>query len=171
MENFNVLFASILSQRKPDAVAWIKGNEENPNLSGQIGFYRTLGNAILVAVEMFGLPDKENLTGFYGMHIHEYGNCTDSFQKTGEHYNPEELPHPEHAGDLPSLLSVNGYAWMAFYDQRLTIEDILGRSIVIHKQRDNYTTQPSGDSGEKIGCGVIISFKESLYPINESQRK
>lgn len=158
MENFNVLFASILSQREPDAVAWIKGNKENPNLSGQISFYRTLGNAILVAIEMFGLPDEENKTGFYGMHIHEYGNCRDDFEKTGGHYNPEKVAHPEHAGDLPSLISNHGYVWMAFYDQRLTIDEIIDKSVVIHKRRDDFTTQPSGDSGEKIGCGVIMPF-------------
>lgn len=163
MENFNVLFASILSQREPDAVAWIKGNEGNPNLSGQISFYRTLGNAILISVEMFGLPDKENLTGFYGMHIHEYGNCEDFFEKTGVHYNPENVPHPKHAGDMPPLLSDHGYAWMAFFDQRFTIEEIIDRSVVIHKQRDDFTTQPSGDSGEKIGCGVIMPFKKATY--------
>lgn len=163
MENFNVLFASILSQREPDAVAWVKGNEKYPNLSGQLGFYRTLRNAILISVEIFGLPDEENITGFYGMHIHEYGNCKDAFEKTGVHYNPENVPHPEHAGDMPSLLSNHGYAWMAFFDQRLTIEEIIDRSVVIHKQRDDFTTQPSGDSGEKIGCGVIMPFKRVPY--------
>lgn len=160
MENFNVLFASTLSQREPDAVAWIKGDKDSPNLSGHVSFYRTIRRGILVSAEVFGLPDGENKSGFYGMHIHEHGDCRDEFAHTGTHYNPENVPHPQHAGDMPSLLSNHGYAWMAFYDHRFTIEEILGKSVIIHKQRDDFTTQPSGDSGEKIGCGVIYNHLE-----------
>lgn len=167
MENFNVLFASTLSQREPDAIAWIKGNKDNPNLSGHISFYSTIRKGILVSVEVFGLPDEQNKAGFYGMHIHEIGDCEGAFENTGPHYNPEKVPHPEHAGDMPPLLSNHGYAWMAFYDQRFTIEEILGRSVIVHKQRDDFTTQPSGDSGEKIGCGVIYT---SLPPANQPYR-
>ncbi len=78
-----------------------------------------------------------------------------AFPNTGNHYNPGNVPHPEHAGDLPPLLSNNGYAWMSFYTSRVNVEDIIGRSIVIHSMRDDFTTQPSGNSGDKIGCGVI----------------
>lgn len=77
------------------------------------------------------------------------------FPNTGNHYNPGNVPHPEHAGDLPPLLSNNGYAWMTFYTGRINIEDVAGRSLIIHSMRDNFTSQPSGDSGDKIGCGVI----------------
>lgn len=159
MENFNVLFSSILSQREPDAVAWIKGNKDNPDLSGQIQFYRALRNGILICAEVFGLPDAENIAGFYAFHIHEYGNCEGNFEHTGNHYNPEKTEHPEHAGDMPPLLSNHGYVWMAFYDQRFTIEEVMGRSVVIHRQKDDFTTQPSGNAGEKIGCGVILPFR------------
>lgn len=159
MENFNTLYGAVLSQRKPDAVAWIKGNEQNPGLSGQMYFYNIARSGILISVEIFGLPDWENATGFYGMHIHEYGDCSDAFQKTGSHYNPGNFQHPMHAGDLPPLLSNHGYAWMAFYDHRLSIKEVIGKSVIIHSKRDDFTTQPSGDSGEKIGCGVIERFR------------
>ena len=58
-------------------------------------------------------------------------------------------------GDLPPLLGNNGYAWTAFFDKRFTIDEIIGKSIIIHNMRDDFTSQPSGDSGTKIGCGVI----------------
>lgn len=48
-----------------------------------------------------------------------------------------------------------GYAWTVFYDKRVTIQDIVGRSVVIHAMPDDFMTQPSGNSGAKIGCGVI----------------
>ena len=103
-------------------------------------------------IEVFQLPDN---SGFFGMHIHESGDCTPPFDNTGLHYNPTNQNHPGHAGDLPPLLASNGYAWTAFYDGRLTIPDIIGRSLVIHGMRDDFTTQPAGGSGKKIACGVI----------------
>ena len=64
-----------------------------------------------------------------------------------------------YTGDLPPLLSNHGYAWMAFYDARFTVADIIGRSLIIHENRDDFTTQPAGDSGTKIACGVIEAYK------------
>jgi Cu-Zn family superoxide dismutase len=46
-------------------------------------------------------------------------------------------------------------AWLAFVTTRFTVRDIIGRSVVIHMNRDDYTSQPAGDSGQRIGCGVI----------------
>lgn len=77
------------------------------------------------------------------------------FDKTGDHYNPTNEQHPQHAGDLIPLMGNQGYAWLAFYDKRLMIKDIIGRSIIIHKMPDDFMSQPSGNAGEKIGCGVI----------------
>lgn len=99
------------------------------------------------------------ISNFYGMHIHEFGDCTPPFDKTGGHYNPLNAQHPHHSGDMPPLMSSNGYAWMSFFDNRFTIEEIIGKSLVIHRMRDDFTSQPSGDSGEKIACGIIYAQK------------
>jgi len=141
----------------PDAVAWISGNVGYSKLGGVVCFYSTKLGGVLVYAEIGGLPDRtESMeSAFYGMHIHENGDCSLPFDKTGNHYNPMNLPHPGHAGDLPPLLSNRGYAWMVFYDERISVDDIVGRSVVIHSMRDDFMSQPSGDSGEKIGCGVI----------------
>ncbi len=77
------------------------------------------------------------------------------FDKTGNHYNPTKEPHPDHAGDLIPLMGNQGYAWLAFYDKRFQISEIMGRSVVIHTMPDDFKSQPSGDAGGKIGCGVI----------------
>ena len=148
------LFSSILTQTEPAATASIQGNADNPTLTGNVLFYHTPLNGILVSAEIQGLP-ASNPTGYFGMHIHEFGNCTLPFDQTGMHYNPTKQPHPIHAGDLPPLLSNDGYAWISFFDSRYTISDIIGKSVIIHGMRDDFTTQPSGDSGPKIGCGVI----------------
>ena len=71
------------------------------------------------------------------------------------HYNPQNTEHPNHAGDMPPLLGNQGYAYSVFYDKRFTIQEIIGRAVIIHEKPDDFTTQPSGNSGAKIGCGVI----------------
>lgn len=150
-------FVNILEKNKPRAMAWVTGNKANSQLSGLVKFYDTPYGGVLVEAEVFGLPNisEQNSSDFYAMHIHQYGDCSDSFEHTGVHYNPTNLPHPQHAGDLIPLLGNQGYAWTAFYDKRFSINDIIGKSVIIHSQRDDFTTQPSGDSGEKIGCGEI----------------
>ncbi len=152
-------FTSILRRNTPDAYACIKGNTAHPNLCGMASFYETPPGGVLVSTEVYGLPDvNSNNSDFYGMHIHEFGNCTPPFDKTGGHYNPSASMHPYHAGDMLPLLGNGGYAWLAFYDERIRIKDIIGRSVVVHSMRDDFTSQPAGDSGEKIGCGVIYPF-------------
>lgn len=153
-------FIDILQYSCPDAYADIKGNNDNPCLKGRVHFYSTAYGGTLVEVEVFNLPllSKQAPSAFYGMHIHEKGNCTPPFDKTGNHYNPCGVLHPMHLGDMPVLLGNNGYAYSVFYTERYTIDDIMGRSLVIHLLPDDFITQPSGNSGEKIGCGVIKKY-------------
>lgn len=139
------------------ACAKIAGNKYNPDLTGIANFYEDGSHGVWVEVEVSGLPYKasRNRSNFYGLHIHEFGNCSLPFDQTGDHYNPENMPHPNHAGDLPPLLGNDGYAFSLVFTNRFHIRDVIGKSIVIHSQRDDFTSQPSGDAGEKIGCGVI----------------
>lgn len=146
-----------LRNTPPAAQAWITGNAANPQLSGLVKFYETPFGGVLIEAELFGLPNVKTpgSTDFYAFHIHENGDCTPPFDKTGNHYNPTDAPHPKHAGDMLPLMGNQGYAWMAFYDKRFNIPQIIGKSIIVHSLRDDFTTQPSGNSGDKIGCGVI----------------
>lgn len=152
-------FVTDVSKDVPKAIAYIRGNEQNPMLSGVAAFYDAKQGGVVVSVEVTGLPD--NASGFYGMHLHQYGNCEKPFDKTGNHYNPNQANHPEHAGDLPPLLGNAGYAWTMFYDGRLTIEEVMEKSIVIHSERDDFRSQPAGDSGNKIGCGVVVACEKN----------
>lgn len=154
-------FVRLLEQSRPQAVAWVRGNEANPQLSGLVKFYATPHGGVLVEAEIFGLPDIDtpSSTDFYAMHIHENGDCSDDFAKAGKHYNPTGQPHPYHAGDMLPLMGNRGYARLTFYDKRFTVPEIVGRSVIIHARRDDFTTQPSGDAGEMIGCGVIVVEK------------
>lgn len=140
----------------PDAFAQIQGSPLAPSLNGWVLFYSLPEGGVLIEAMLTGLPDTDSApSNFYAFHIHETGDCSHDFSHTGNHYNPAGMPHPFHAGDLPPLLSSKGTAWCAFYDGRFSLEEVLGRSVIIHRNADDFTTQPSGNSGEKIGCGVI----------------
>jgi len=119
---------------------------------GTVKFYQQPGGVLVVA-DISGLPGQD---GFYGFHIHEGTGCTGAgFADTRNHYDPRSRTHPNHAGDLPPLLGGNGRAYMAVLTDRFSIPEVLGRTVVIHSDPDDFTTQPSGNAGIKIACGVI----------------
>lgn len=144
----------------PEAFAEIQGSDRYPEIHGMVYFFEVYGGTIVMA-ELYGLPDEEmqEQGKFFAFHIHEDGDCAgteeEPFAGTGMHYNPEHAEHPEHAGDLPLLLSTHGAAWSAVYTGRFNPDDVVGRSVIVHAKPDDYRTQPAGDSGEKIACGEI----------------
>lgn len=145
---------------KPDAVAYMKGSSHFSCINGSVYFYQTdLGT--LVTADISGLP-SQNPCGFFGFHVHEgtrcTGNSSDPFLSAGAHYNPANAAHPCHAGDMPPLLSNDGVAYMTFLTTRFTVEEVMGHVVIIHIDPDDFTTQPSGNSGEKIACGVIKPY-------------
>ena len=144
----------------PDAYAFIYGNELYPTLNGAAYLYSYLSGTLL-AVDVDGLPFiNATCSGHvFGFHIHEGPTCSgnekDSFADTGAHFNPHGCLHPEHVGDLPPLFGNQGYAFSIFYTERFHPAEVVGRTLVIHDMADDFHTQPAGDSGMKIGCGVI----------------
>lgn len=157
----DTIFSMSINSNIPDATAIIRGGSAYPEISGVANFYYVRsGIGLMVEVELANLPNSISYAPrFLGMHIHENGNCRDNFAYTGMHYNPRNAVHPYHLGDFPSILNSNGYAYLVFYDSFITLDDIAGRSIIIHSKQDDFTTQPSGDSGDKIACGIIHSQK------------
>ena len=151
------VFQYILTNHTPSAVAWVQGGNEFPAISGLAKFYETPYQGVLVEVEMFNLPgvNEPGSSRFFAMHIHQNGNCTNNFVSVGPHFGVPGSMHPFHSGDMIPLLANQGYAWTAFYDKRFTIRDILGRSVIIHINPDDFHTQPSGNSGTMIACGEI----------------
>lgn len=83
------------------------------------------------------------------------GNVEDEFANANMHYNPTSCPHPYHAGDLPPLIENNGTAYMSVLLGKFSIKEIVGKVIIIHDMIDDFSTQPSGNSGKKIACGKI----------------
>lgn len=137
--------------RLPGAVACVSGGRSAPGLRGVVRFRQKCGG-VLVTAEVVGLPHD----GFFAFHIHEGGSCRGvGYPEVGGHYNPTGAPHPDHAGDLPPLLSNCGRAKMTILTGRFRVDDIIGKTLIIHSRPDDFTTQPAGNPGEKIACGVI----------------
>lgn len=124
------------------------------------------GTAVSIRGEITGLaPDKE-----HGFHVHEVGQCSlPDFQSAGEHFNPTKDPHggpksrARHLGDIPNIKAdKDGRATLDVTVNGVTLEDkdgapteILGKALIVHAMPDDYESQPSGNSGERVACGVI----------------
>lgn len=138
----------------PQASAKIKGGGAAPCISGQVDFYQKR-NHVLVEASISGLPSTAS--GFFGFHIHGGKSCSGAdFEGTANHYNPTNTSHPSHAGDLPPLMLCNGGAYFVVATDRFSVKDIIGRTVVIHSMPDDFNSQPSGNAGTKIACGVIL---------------
>lgn len=160
-------FVSLMN-RKPDAAAIMKGGEEYPCINGYVRFYQT-NSGVLVTVEMSGLPhaaerQKRMKCGerIFALHLHDGNSCAgtmnDPFEQAMSHYNPDNCPHPYHAGDMPPVFGNNGYGFAVFLTNRFCVGEIIGKAMILHANPDDFTTQPSGNSGEKIACGIVRSL-------------
>lgn len=140
----------------PAARAQVRGGPRNSRLKGVFSFYAA-GNGSLVTGEVNGLPKTH--TGIYAVHIHDGASCTgnaeDPFAASGQHFNPANRPHPLHVGDLLPLFGNDGFAVYSFYTDRFLPGDVVGHTVIIHSDPDDFRSQPSGNSGGKIACGVI----------------
>ena len=147
-------------QQYPSASATIKGSPAYPEISGQARFYQT-EEGVIVLAQVFGLPmdDSPCEKGIFAFHIHSGGSCTgnndDAFAGAKNHYNPSNCEHPNHSGDLLPLWGNNGYAFELFLTDRFSVDEIIGRTVIVHLNADDFTTQPAGNAGEKIACGII----------------
>ena len=135
-------------QTIPDAAAEIKGSSEFPEIRGMVYFFG-VHNGTIVAADIRNLPDGNAFQG----------TKAEPFAQADGHYNPTNAMHPQHAGDMPSLLANDGNAFLIFYTDRFHPEDVIGRAVIIHAHQDDMTTQPSGNSGAMIACGEIREMK------------
>lgn len=129
----------------------------NSGVSGTVQFEATSGG-VSVSAELTGLEE-----GNHGFHIHQYGDCTAvNGTSAGGHFNPTGNEHssPEavnrHMGDMGNITAdANGEASLNYTDGTITIDQIIGRGIIVHAGEDDLTSQPSGAAGSRIACGVI----------------
>ncbi len=147
------------------AVAAIKGGPIAPELKGKVVF-RDVPGGTWICIHVVGLPqyspgdNGKQPVGPHGFHIHENGSCQvgdpkDPFKAAGGHWNPTNQPHGNHAGDFPVLFSNKGMAWMCFFTDKFKAADVVGKAVIIHESPDDYRSQPAGNAGRRLGCGVV----------------
>ena len=165
VETWNDSRVTVLEQSlgKPEAVANVQLlTPPGSRYGGRVSFSQ-YGMFVLVRADLTGLdPNRE-----YGLHVHERGDCLGATPEgIGGHFDPEGKPHgrpgrdPSHAGDLQNVRADGeGYVMYVFQTSAITVtpgpRSIIGRSVVLSRNADDYRTQPDGNSGPPIACGFI----------------
>ena len=130
-------------------------------VSGTVTFTE-VADGVQVQAEITGLTP-----GNHGFHIHEFGDCSaPDATSAGAHFNPTSKPHAgpdaleRHVGDMGNVeADASGTAKLDYVDHQISLtndqESVIGRSVVVHAKADDLKSQPAGDSGTRIACGVI----------------
>ena len=144
----------------PDKAICVLHPTEGNEVSGTVKFTQDGAEVKVVA-------DLEGLTpGKHGFHIHEYGDCSNpDGTSAGGHYNPLDKKHGaptdanRHVGDLGNIeADENGNAHLEMTDTLINLGgrySIIGRAVIVHADEDDFESQPTGNAGARVACGVI----------------
>jgi len=131
-------------------------------VTGSATFTEVSGGGVKVQVHI-----EKAAPGTHGLHIHDVGDCSDpKAASAGGHFNPGGMPHAgpmdmkRHAGDLGNIeIKADGAGDLIMMSDMLTVKpgpnSVVGRAVVFHEKADDMTTQPTGNAGGRLGCGVI----------------
>lgn len=153
----------------PSATATLIGLNGS-GVSGTIRF-TTKGDEVHVDADVYGLKP-----GLHGFHIHEYGDCTSpDGESAGGHFNPLKRPHgppgeASHPGDLGNLeADAKGTARLSLDVSQITVDTeplgIVGRAVIVHEMADDLSSQPVGNAGARLACGVIRADAGQTVPV------
>ncbi|MDH5716763.1 MAG: superoxide dismutase family protein [Spirochaetia bacterium] len=153
---------------KPNLVSVKKAKAEimpksGTNVFGSVTFTQIADNSIKIVVSVVGLKP-----GKHGFHIHEKGDCSSNDGESAlGHWNPDKLEHSvhdkenSHAGDLGNITANHeGSVFQEIIIKNVSLSDTkgpVGKALIIHADEDNLKTQPDGNSGKRIACGIIRS--------------
>jgi superoxide dismutase, Cu-Zn family len=155
------------------AEAALAGAPANPAASPNASAASTPNGSLQFAATSDGVQITGTVTGLapnseHGFHVHQTGDCSaPDFKSAGDHFNPMNVAHgaptadPHHLGDVPNIKAdAQGTATINAVITGATLRDggmhdLVGKAAIVHAKPDDYTTQPSGDSGDRIACGVV----------------
>jgi Cu-Zn family superoxide dismutase len=131
------------------------------NTASGVVYFTQEKQGIHITAHLSGLTPGE-----HGFHIHEFGNCAcDDAVCAGAHFDPTRQPHggptseKRHVGDLGNIVAdEQGNAQYDYTDTQIALNgphSILGRAVIVHAQPDDLVSQPSGNAGARVGCGVV----------------
>ena len=155
-----LLLAACATMKGPTATATLAPTT-GQTASGTVRFVQMSDGAVEVTVNLTGVPP-----GVHGFHIHEKGDCGDNGNAAGGHFNPASTAHgspsadPHHAGDFGNVTADNnGVVEARFTTRSVTVEagpnSAVGHAVILHASPDDLTTQPTGNAGARIACGVV----------------
>lgn len=133
-------------------------------VSGSVTFSK-VADGVRVSARVTGLKQ-----GLHGFHVHAFGDCSAADgTSAGGHFNPSGSPHAgphdavRHTGDMGNVTAgADGVATLEYVDPRVAFEgpdSILGRGVIVHAGADDLKTQPTGNAGGRVACGVIGAVK------------
>ncbi len=144
------------------ATATLTGKADS-GVTGTVSF-SAMAPGVHIEARVEGAPP-----GVHGFHLHETGDCSAAdFSSAGAHFNPSAVEHggPEyavhHAGDLGNLeVGADGVGTLSLHSTDLAIAEgpnaVVGRAVVLHENPDDFTTQPTGNAGGRLACGVVTA--------------
>lgn len=129
--------------------------------AGTVKLTQLADGSVEVKVDLTGVP-----AGVHGFHVHDKGDCGDNGNAAGGHFNPAATAHgapaapPHHAGDFGNVTASDaGEVRTTFTTRSVTVEagasSAAGHAIILHANPDDLVTQPTGNAGPRIACGVV----------------
>jgi superoxide dismutase, Cu-Zn family len=158
-----LVLAGCASHSGPKVVATAALSPTAGNTASGTVHFTQAGSKVLVSGEVRGLKPNAD----HGFHVHEKGDCSSpDAMSAGGHFNPTGTKHgnhdagEHHAGDLRMLKAdANGVARFNYESSTLSVgsgaTDIVGKGLIVHRDADDFTTQPTGNSGPRLACAVI----------------
>jgi Cu-Zn family superoxide dismutase len=155
-----VLASCASMSSRPTAMATLAPTSGS-TVGGTVHLTEMKDGSVQVTADLTGVP-----AGVHGFHIHDKGDCGDNGNAAGGHYNPAGTPHgaptadPHHAGDFGNVTAgADGRVHTQFTTRSVTVSagpsSAVGHAVILHGNPDDLTTQPSGNAGPRIACGVL----------------
>lgn len=156
-----LVLASCASTSSGPSAAATLSSTSGSTASGTVTFLQKGDGSVDVTVHITGVP-----AGVHGFHIHDKGDCGDNGNAAGGHFNPAGAAHgapsadAHHAGDFGNVTAdAQGVVHATFNTRSITVapgpDSVAGHAVILHANPDDLTTQPSGNAGPRIACGVV----------------
>ena len=152
---------TVAAADEPTKAIAVLHSASGSEVKGTVTFTKS-GDVVKVVAEVSGLTP-----GKHGFHVHEFGDCSaPDAASAGSHFNPTNDPHAghdaekRHMGDLGNLeADSSGKARLELTDKKMKLSAVLGKAVIVHEKADDLKTQPTGDAGGRVACGVIGDAK------------
>ena len=158
-----ILFLAALAcahTKQPMAMAMLQPSVGS-TAHGSVHFNQLSDGTVDVEIDLTGVPP-----GVHGFHVHDKGDCGDNGMAAGGHFNPMNMPHAapdaasHHAGDFGNVTAdANGEVHARFNTHSITLgtgtNSAIGHAVILHANPDDLTTQPTGNAGARIACGIV----------------